>query len=300
MLLLLLQLLAQAAQGRPAFKSSSELVVLHVSVVDRHAGFVSGLPRDVFSVYEDDRPQAIAFFENEDTPVSVGLVIDSSGSMLRRRDAVIAAGMAFAESSHPDDEMFTICFNEKIWRGLPGGQAFTSDHQELQAALNKSGARGQTALFDAIDAGLRQLDNGAKSRRVLIVISDGGDNASHTRFKTVLDEALRRDVVIYTVGIYDSDDGDARPDVLRDLSSATGGEAFFPQTIDKVQPALERIARDIRSSYTLGYVPPHDDVPAGRPRKIRVSLHAPDGRKLAVRARSAYVSDRAEGLSGGR
>ena len=163
MLLLLLQLFAQAAQGRPAFKSSSELVVLHVAVVDRHAGFVSGLPRDVFSVYEDDRPQAIAFFENEDTPVSVGLVIDSSGSMLRRRDAVIAAGMAFAESSHPDDEMFTICFNEKIWRGLPDGQAFTSDHQELHAALNKTGARGQTALFDAIDAGLRQLDRQRQS-----------------------------------------------------------------------------------------------------------------------------------------
>lgn len=300
MLLLLLQLLAQAAQGQPAFKSSSELVVLHVSVVDRHAGFVSGLPRDAFSIYENGRPQPIAFFENEDTPVSVGLVIDSSGSMLRRRDAVIAAGMAFAESSHPDDEMFTICFNEKIWRGLPDGQAFTSDHEELHAALNKSGARGQTALFDAIDAGLKQLDGGAKSRKVLIVISDGGDNASRTTFKTVLDEALRRDVVIYTVGIYDSDDGDARPGVLRDLASVTGGEAFFPTTLDKVQPALQRIARDIRSSYTLGYVPPAIAGEPGRPRKIRVDLHAPDGRKLAVRSRSAYLSDRDEGASGGR
>ena len=93
LLALLLQMLAQAAQGGPAFKSSSELVVLHVSVVDRHAGFVSGLPRDVFTVYEDGRPQPVAFFENEDTPVTVGLVIDSSGSMLPRRAGVIAAGM---------------------------------------------------------------------------------------------------------------------------------------------------------------------------------------------------------------
>src|SRR5262245_23791023 len=146
MLFLFLHLLAQAAQGAPAFKSSSELVVLHVSVVDKHAGFVSDLPRDAFQVYEDGRPQPIKFFENEDTPVSVGLVIDSSGSMAPRRDAVVAAGMAFAESSHPDDEMFTICFNEKIWRGLPDGQAFTSDHQELHQALDRSGARGQTAL----------------------------------------------------------------------------------------------------------------------------------------------------------
>src|SRR3954452_20845597 len=174
MLLLLLHVLAQAAQaaqGAPAYKSSSELVVLHVSVVDRHAGFVSGMPQSAFTIYEDGRSQPIRFFEHEDTPVTVGLVIDSSGSMATRRDAVIAAGMAFAESSHPDDEMFTISFNEKVWRGLPDGQAFTSDHQELRRALDRSGARGQTALFDAISAGLEQLDGGARTRRVLIVIS---------------------------------------------------------------------------------------------------------------------------------
>lgn len=297
MLLLLLHLLAQAAQGAPAFKSSSELVVLHVAVVDKHAGFVSGLPRDAFSIYEDGRPQSIKFFENDDTPVTVGLVIDSSGSMATRRDAVVAAGMAFAESSHPDDEMFTICFNERVWRGLPDGQAFTSDHQELHAALNRSGARGKTALFDAIDTGLTQLDGGAKTRKVLILISDGGDNASRRTYKDVLDSALRRDVVIYTVGIHDPHDGDANPGVLRELAAATGGEAFFPKRIDEVQPALERIARDIRSSYTIGYVPPADGA-AGRARKIRVDLRPADGRKLAVRARSAYVSGTLEARDG--
>src|SRR5438045_6526379 len=153
-----LLLVLQAPQGAPAFKSSSELVVLHVAVVDRHAGFVSGMPKDAFAVYEDGRKQPIEFFQNDDTPVTVGLLIDSSGSMVPRRKAVIAAGMAFAESSRPDDEMFTICFNEKLWRGLPDGQLFTSDHQELHAALDRSGARGKTALFDALDAGPRQLD----------------------------------------------------------------------------------------------------------------------------------------------
>lgn len=287
MLPLLLTLFLQAPQA-PAFKSSSELVVLHVAVVDRRAGYVSGMPKDAFSVYEDGRREPIEFFQNDDTPVTVGLLIDSSGSMVSRRKGVIAAGMAFAESSRPDDEMFTICFNEKIWRGLPDGQLFTSDHQELHAALERSGARGQTALFDALDAGLRQLDHGSMSRKVLIVVSDGGDNASRTHFEQVLDEALRRDVVIYTVGIYDSDDGDAKPKLLKELASATGGEAFFPKTLDEVQPALERIARDIRSSYTIGYVPPADG-PSGHKHTVRVDLHPPDGRKLAVRARSAYV-----------
>ena len=288
MLPLLLSLLLQAPQSAPAFKSSSELVVLHVAVVDRHAGFVSGMAKDAFSVYEDGHKQPIEFFQNDDTPVSVGLLIDSSGSMVSRRKGVIAAGMAFAESSRSDDEMFTICFNEKIWRGLPDGQLFTSDHQELHAALDRSGARGETALFDALDAGLRQLDHGSMTRKVLIVVSDGGDNASRTRFDQVLDEALRRDVVIYTVGIYDDNDGDAKPKVLKELAAATGGEAFFPKTLDDVRPALERIARDIRSSYTIGYVPPADE-PAGHKHTVRVDLRPPDGRKLNVRARSAYV-----------
>jgi VWFA-related protein len=288
MLPLLFSLLAQASQGAPAFKSSSEVTVLHVAVVDHRAGFVGGLPRTAFSVYEDGRPQSIAFFADEDTPVTVGLLIDSSGSMVPRREAVIAAGMAFAESSRPDDEMFTIAFNEKVWRGLPEGQEFTSDHRELHAALSRSGARGQTALFDAIDAGLTQLDDGARSRKVLIVVSDGGDNASRTRFEHVLDAALRRDVVIYTVGIYDGDDPDAKPGILKELAATTGGEAFFPKTIGDVQPALERIARDIRSSYTIGYIPPVDG-PAGHKHTVRVDLHPSDGRKLAVRARSAYV-----------
>lgn len=285
MLALLVSLLMQAA---PAFKSSSELVVLHVAVVDHRAGFVSGLPRDAFTVYQDGRPQPVSFFQSDDTPVTVGLLIDSSGSMVSRREGVIAAGMAFAESSRPDDEMFTIAFNEKIWRGLPDGQRFTSDHQALHVALERSGARGQTALFDALDAGLKQLDEGSMARKVLIVVSDGGDNASHTRFDEVLDAALRRDVVIYAVGIYDGTDSDAKPGILRDLAAATGGEAFFPKTLAHVQPALERIARDIRSSYTIGYVPPVDG-PAGHKHSVRVDLHSPDGRKLAVRARSAYV-----------
>jgi Ca-activated chloride channel family protein len=293
MLLLLLILIAQAPvpplpHPRPAFTSSSELTVLHVSVVDRHAGFVAGLPQDAFDIFEDGRRQPIAFFASDDTPVSVGLVIDSSGSMLRRRDAVIAAGVAFAESSHPDDEMFTLNFNEAVWPGLPPGHTMTSDRRELRTALERSGARGQTALFDAIDAGLRQLERGAQSRKVLIVISDGGDNASRRTFDDVLDQALQRDVVIYAVGIYDPDDHEARPGLLRRLAGVTGGEAFFPRKISEVTPVLERIARDIRSSYTIGYVPPGGAAPGTR-RGVRVQVRSAD-RRLAVRSRSAYVN----------
>jgi VWFA-related protein len=207
--------------------------------------------------------------------------------MQPRRNAVIAAGMAFAASSHPEDEMFTLNFNERVWPGLPDGQPFTTDHAELHAALLRSGSRGKTALFDAIHAGLRQLDAGVKPRKVLIVVSDGGDNASRVSYQDVLDEALRRDVVIYAVGIYDLYDRSAKPGLLKELTAATGGEALFPERLADVAPALERIARDIRSSYTIGYRPP--DGAASAARRIHVEVRHPNGRKLNARARSTYV-----------
>jgi VWFA-related protein len=280
-------LLGTAPQERASFSSRTELAVLHVSVLDRQAGFVPGLPRDAFTVEENGRPQPIAFFENDDAPVTVGLVIDNSGSMQPRRDAVIAASMAFASSSHSADDMFTINFNERVWPGLPPGRAFTSDLSELREALGRSGARGQTALFDGIDAALRHLTHGHKPRKVLVVISDGGDNASKTKFSDVLDAALRTDVVIYTIGLHDPDDRDAKPGLLRELAEVTGGEAFFPRNNESVTPVLERIARDIRSSYTIGYAPPAA-APDTR-RKIKVNVKAPDHRKLKVRVRSTYV-----------
>lgn len=298
-LLLLAALLAQDPQPRASFSSRSELVVLRVSVVDKRVGFVSGLPREAFVVREDDRPQPIEFFENEDTPVTVGLVIDNSGSMQHRRDGVIAAGMAFADSSHPDDELFTINFNEKVWSGLPPGQPFTTDRNELRQALDRALTRGQTALFDAIATGLRHLDAGKRTRKVLIVVSDGGDNASRTTFDQVLDTALRKDVVIYTIGLYDPSDRDAKPGLLRELADSTGGEAFFPRAGQDVTPILQRIARDIRSSYTVGYTPPAG---AGvqRRRNVKVECRAPDGRKLAVRARSSYIGSHTSGKGDGR
>jgi Ca-activated chloride channel family protein len=283
----LLSLICQAPRSATTFSSRSDLVVLHVSVIDRHSGFVGGLPREAFSVQENGRPQPIAFFEHEDTPVSVGLVIDNSGSMAPRRDAVIAAGLAFAESSHPADEMFTVNFNERVWPGLPEGRAFTSDHGELQTALSRAGSRGQTALFDAVDAALRHLDDGRQPRKVLLVVSDGGDNASRVTFQQVLDGALRRDVVIYTIGLSDPDDREAKPGLLKELARVTGGEAFFPRTNDEIAPALERIARDIRSSYTVGYTPPDGD---RGPRKVHVDVRSAEHPGLSVRARSLYMS----------
>jgi VWFA-related protein len=289
-------LLAQDPGPRATFTSRTDLAVLHVSVLDRQAGFVGGLPRDAFLVRENGRPQPITLFEHDDTPVTVGLVIDNSGSMGPRRDALLAAGMAFAAACNPADELFTVNFNERVWPGLPPGRPFTHNHEELRAALQRSTARGKTALFDALAAAMRHLEQGTQPRKALVVFGDGGDNASRTTFDSVLDTALRRDVVIYTVVLTDPDNREANPKVLRELAAVTGGEAFFPRTNAEIGPALERIARDLRSSYTIGYVPP-PATEGNRRREIRVHVNSPDRRPLTVRARSRYI---AGGSSDGR
>lgn len=286
---------AQDAPPRPVFSSRSDLVVLHVTVLDGKSGFVSGLPREAFTVYEDGRPQQIEFFSNEDSPVTVGLVIDSSGSMQRKRQAVIAAGLAFAQSSHPQDEMFTVHFNEHVWPGLPSGQAFTSDPSELRAALERSGARGRTALFDALAYALRHLDRGREQKKVLVVVGDGGDNASTTGFEAILDRAHRADAVIYAIGLSDQYDRDAKPEILRQLARATGGEAFVIRNAgghrSRITAILSRIARDIRSGYTIGYSPSREVGAAGEGfRSIKVEVSTPGRRELTVRARSGYVT----------
>jgi Ca-activated chloride channel family protein len=209
--------------------------------------------------------------------------------MLRRRAAVIAAGTSFAQSSHPDDEMFTVNFNERVWPGLPDGMNFTSDRAELERALNRAGARGQTALFDAVTFGLRHLGLGRHQKKVLIVVSDGGDNASHKTFADVLDAAQRMDAVIYTVSVRDLEapDREANPGILRKLAAATGGEAFLLGKVSAVAPTLERISRDIRNTYVIGYAP-SEPGKAGEHRAIRVVVK--DRRNPAVRARSGYIA----------
>ncbi len=278
-----------AAQEPPrkVFSSRSEVVMVHVSVRDRKSRLVAGLPRQAFLVSENGQPQTLTYFENEDRPVTVGLVLDSSGSMQRKRADVIAAGLAFAKSSHPDDEMFTVSFNEQVWKGLPASIPFTTDVEELRQALLRSGSRGQTALFDAIKSALAHLERGHEEKKMLIVVSDGGDNASKATYADVLDTALRMDAVIYTVGVYDEYEKDAKPELLKKLAASTGGAAFFPKDPSETTQILERIAAEIRSGYTLGYTPTGT---APGFHAIRVEVHPADGKKLTVRARSGYVA----------
>ncbi len=285
--------LRAAAQGPPApaptFSVRSDLVVIHATVTDRKGAFVVGLDRGAFTVYEDDVPQTIAFFKNEDSPVSVGLVIDNSGSMQTTLDAVLASGLAFARASHPDDEMFTLNFNEQVTAGLPPEAPFTNDLVVLRRALLTATAMGRTALYDALASAIRYVATGTRQKKVLVLISDGGDNASRTRLDEVLTLARQSDVVIYAIGLLDQYDRDAKPRVLKQLAGETGGEHYFPKRVEECGVILGHIAREIRSGYTIGYAPTNPALD-GSYRRIRVTATPPGNARLNVRARTGYLA----------
>src|SRR5579871_1176891 len=163
-----------------------DVVVLHATAQDRKKILVSGLDKDNFQVYEDGVLQPIKYSSHEDVPVTVGLVVDNSGSMRPKRREVIAAALAFARSSNPQDQMFVVNFNERVSLGLPSNIAFTDQAFQLQAALSRVAADGETALYDAVALALDHLKKGNRDKKVLIVVSDGGDNASKHKLSEIM------------------------------------------------------------------------------------------------------------------
>jgi VWFA-related protein len=256
---------------------SVNMVVLHATVQNEKNVLVGGLDRERFQVYENGTLQQIKYFSHDDIPVTVGLVVDNSGSMRSKRSVVIAAAMAFARSSNPSDQLFVVNFNEHVSFALPVNIPFTDDKVQLEDALSEIVASGETALYDALDIALLHLNKGDRDKKVLIVISDGGDNASKRTLEQVIALARRSSAIIYSVGIFEEQDEDKNPAVLRRFAEETGGEA------------CERIARDIRSQYTLGYVPT-DQAQDGTYRAIRVSARTPDRARLWVRTRPGYFA----------
>jgi Ca-activated chloride channel homolog len=210
-------------------------------------------------------------------------------SMQRKREAVIASGLAFAESTNPRDELFTVHFNERVWFGLPQGQRFTSKRDELRTALQKSTARGRSAVFDAIANALQHVERGTSQKKALIVISDGGDNSSRRALADVVSAAQRSEAIIYTVCLTDEYDRDADPEALEQLSRVSGGIPFKPRKVAEVADILRRIARDLHSGYTIGYVPSRPDASAYR--AVRVDVTSEKNRTLLVRARAGYATD---------
>jgi Ca-activated chloride channel homolog len=265
----------------------ANLVLLPVKVTNARGTFVSGLKAQDFRVYEDGKLQNLTVFEQGDTPVTVGLIVDHSRSMGSKLLGVVIAVSSFAHSSNPQDEMFVVDFNDDVSIELMRGKAFSSDVKDLEKALTAVSARGRTALYDAVNEGLNHLQYGHWGKKALIVISDGGDNASHLKYSQVLARARQSQSLIYSIGLLGAEDEEENPKALQRLCKDTGGVAFFPGPKDRVADISKEIARDLREQYTLGYVPQNLNG-GGSFRKIEVKVTAPDYGKLHVRTRAGY------------
>lgn len=267
-------------------KAEVNLVLLDVSVRDAKGGFVSGLEKGAFTIYEDGKAQTVTQFASNDIPVTVGLVVDNSGSMRPKKPDVVTASLVFIQASNPLDEMFVINFNDTVRRGLPDMVPFTDDATKLRAALVRTDPAGRTALYDAILAGLNQLEMGRKDKKTLIVISDGGDNISTHDFGEVMRQVLESRATIYTIGVFDETDPDKSPDVLRKLANTSGGVAYLPKKLNEIVPICKQIAKDIRTRYTIGYVP--SALEHRGTRHIKVAVNSPNHEKLIARTRTSY------------
>ncbi|HUO35992.1 MAG TPA: VWA domain-containing protein [Candidatus Acidoferrum sp.] len=281
-----------------SIKSRVDLVVLHVSVDDSRGQFFPGLTAGNFRVFEDRVEQNISVFSHDDVPVTMGLVIDNSGSMRDKRPEVNAAALTFVETSNPQDEAFVVNFNDEFY--LDTEDDFTSNREELKQALSRIDSRGSTALYDAIVGSLDHLKKGHKDKRVLLVITDGEDDASQMTLPETMRVAEESNAAIYAIGIYSADDRkhDKREvrhavKALTELTEATGGKAYFPDSVDQVEAICTQVAHDIRNQYLLGYYPTNT-AQDGTYRSVLVQLTPPRGAgKLTVRTRAGYYAPKA-------
>lgn len=267
------------------------LVILHVSVTDEKDRLVNSLAQPNFSVYEDKVQQQISLFKQEDVPVSMGLVIDSSGSMRTKRERVNAAALTFAQTSNPEDEIFLVNFNDQAFID----HDFTTSRQDLTDALSTIDARGGTALHDAIYLSLEHLKEGKEDKKVLLLITDGEDRDSRYKFESVLEYAKQSSASIYVIGLFDRENDQTREQKravrnLKELAEQTGGKYFFPESVDEVEAICRDVAHEIRNQYTIGYKPSNIKKD-GSWRTVTVALkESKQYKKLTARTKQGYYA----------
>jgi len=267
------------------------LVLLHVSVFDEKERIVKSLKKEDFDIYEDKIQQELSLFKEEDAPVSLGLVIDNSGSMRTKRERVNRAAMTFVKTCNPQDEIFLINFNDQVFID----QDFTRNTDDLAEVLDTIDTRGGTALYDAIYLSLEHIREGKEDKKALLVISDGEDRDSRYKFETVLEFARESQASIYVVGLFDKEGERSREQKravrnLRDLAEDTGGKYYFPESADEVEALCRQVAHEIRNQYTLGYKPTNTKRD-GTWRSISVRLNTvKNSKKLVARTKRGYYA----------
>ena len=269
------------------FRADTRLVVLHASVIDRRGKLVTNLDKDSFKVFENGQLQQVKIFRREDVPVSLGIIIDDSGSMQTKRARVEAAALAMVRASNPQDEVFIVNFNDDAYLDVP----FTNDMHKMEQGLARIDSRGGTAMRDAINMSLDYIRTEAKrDKKVVLIITDGNDNESNISLERLVARSNQADTLVYAIGLFTDEErreaAKARR-ALNELTSSTGGLAFYPKDVNEVQALAVEVARDIRNQYTIAYSPSIQQLD-GSYRQIKVTVDAP-GRPV-VRTRSGYYA----------
>jgi len=282
--------LAQQETGA-IFRADTRLVVCHTTVVDKSGHLVTNLSQDAFTVMENGVPQSVKVFRREDVPVSMGLIIDNSGSMRDKRTKVEAAALALVRDSNPDDEVFIVNFNDEAFLDNPHGKDFTTNIKEMEEALTRIDSRGGTAMRDAIRMSIDHVKEKAhKDKKVLVVVTDGNDNSSVVSLENLVKASQQSEVLVYGVGLLGDEErreAQRAQRALKALAEATGGEVFFPKDVADVDKIAHQVARDIRNQYTIEYSPSNTAMD-GTFRQIKIAVKAPGN--PSVRTRSGYYA----------
>jgi Ca-activated chloride channel homolog len=297
--LLLVLALLLTAELYAQFRADTRLVVLHASVADKHGKLLTNLKQGAFKVFENGQPQQVKIFRREDVPVSLGIIIDDSGSMMTKRARVEAAALSLVRESNRQDEVFIVNFNDDWFLDVP----FTDDIRKMEQGIAKIDSRGGTAMRDAISASLDYMrEKAKKDKKVLLIITDGNDNASNTSLEKIVARSNQSETLVYAIGLFTEEEkheGAKARRALNELTNTTGGLAFYPKDVSEVQALAVEIAHDIRSQYTIAYTPAIQELD-GSYRQIKVTVDGPG--KPVVRTRSGYYATpelRAKSATGG-
>ena len=269
------------------FRSDTRLVVLHATVADKNGKLLADLLQSAFKVYENNVEQDVKLFRQEDIPISLGLVIDNSGSMRDKRQKVGAAALQLVKASNPQDEVFIVNFSDSAYLDCP----FTNSIPKLEEALARIDSRGTTAMRDAIAMAINYIKTNAKlEKKILLVVSDGDDNFSEITLEQLIRQAQQAEVLIYAIGLVGGEDpGAARraQKALDTITEATGGAPYYPKELAEVDQIALRVAHEVRNQFTIGYSPSQQTLD-GTFREIRVAVNGPNG--PVARARTGYYA----------
>jgi VWFA-related protein len=299
------ELESRSPQEKPQQKGftigvSVDLVVVHTTVLDKNGHFVSGLKQQNFSLYEDGIAQNISLFSQEDVPISMGIVLDTSGSMRSKIEMVNKAALAFIKASNPDDEIFLIGFNDEAELL----EDYTNDVDAITDALDNIIVTGGTALYDATYLGVQKAQTGEKPKKALVVITDGEDRDSYYKLEELIEKVQESDVQVYTVGFLNEipDKGlfgrwsksvpEKARDALQRISEETGAKPFFPKKVSEMSAIVSEIAYELRNQYSIGYVSSNSSKD-GSYRRIKIGLDKETAPGHLVRYRKGYFSPKA-------